>query len=111
MSQDDTQFDIAVVGMAGRFPGATNVQQFWENLRDGIESLSDFSDEQLRAAGVPESVFSDPNYVKRGAVLDDMEGFDAGFFGFNPKDAAVLDPQHRHFLKRVETLLEFMGSV
>ncbi|MDP7269740.1 MAG: SDR family NAD(P)-dependent oxidoreductase [Gammaproteobacteria bacterium] len=109
MSNDDSQFDIAVVGMAGRFPGARTISQFWENLRDGKETLSDFTDEQLLAAGVPESVLNDPDYVKRGAVLDDMEGFDAGFFGFNPNDAAVLDPQHRHFLECAWEAMEDAG--
>ncbi|MDP6435915.1 MAG: SDR family NAD(P)-dependent oxidoreductase [Gammaproteobacteria bacterium] len=109
MSQSESQFDIAVVGMSGRFPGAATIRQFWENLRDGRETLTDFTDEQLLAAGVPESVLNDPNYVKRGAVLEDMEGFDAGFFGFNPNDAAVLDPQHRHFLECAWEAMEDAG--
>ena len=65
----------------------------WRNLRDGVESTTPFDDDELRAAGVPDHVLGDPNYVKSAAILSDMEMFDAGFFGFSPKEAAIMDPQ------------------
>ncbi len=101
--------EIAVVGMAGRFPGAKNVDTFWVNLRDGVEALSVFSDDQLRAEGVDEGTLRHPHYVKAGMVLDEMEMFDAGFFGFSPRDAAIMDPQHRHFIEVAWEALEHAG--
>src|SRR5262245_892829 len=90
---------IAIVGMAGRFPGARNVAEFWRNLRDGAESIVRYTDAELTAAGVPAALLAQPEYVKAGAPLADMELFDAGFFGFSPLDASIMDPQHRHFLE------------
>ena len=89
---------IAIVGMAGRFPGARNVDEFWRNLRDGVESIRPLSDAELLAAGVAPDVLAQPDYVKAAAVLDGVDMFDASFFGFSPRDAAIMDPQHRHFL-------------
>ena len=90
---------IAVVGMAGRFPGARDVDEFWRNLRDGVESIRPLSDAELIAAGVAPEVIARPDYVKAAAVLDDVDMFDASFFGLSPRDAAIMDPQHRHFLE------------
>ncbi len=90
---------IAIVGMAGRFPGANSVAAFWQNLRDGVECLRQLTDEELEAAGVDPDTYAHPNYVKVAGVLDGVEDFDAGFFGFSPRDASILDPQHRHFLE------------
>ena len=101
--------DIAIVGMAGRFPGAQTLDEFWRNLRDGVESIQTFSLETLREQGVPEALLTDPAYVRRGAVLDDMECFDGAFFGFSPKEAAIMDPQHRHFLECSWHALERAG--
>ncbi len=100
---------IAVVGMAGRFPGAKNVTEYWRNLREGVESIKRFTDDELYAAGVSPALLRDPDYVKAGVVLDDLEKFDAGFFGFNPRDAAIMDPQHRHFLECAWEALEDAG--
>jgi len=80
---------IAIVGMAGRFPGARNVQQFWLNLRNGVESIRSFSDEELLAAGVSREDLALPEYVKRASVLGDVPMFDAPFFGLSPRDAAI----------------------
>ena len=101
--------EIAVVGMAGRFPGAQDIEAYWRNLRDGVESVTFYTDEELRASGVPESLLRHPNYVKSGAPLDDMDQFDASFFGFGPRDAAIMDPQHRNFLEMSWTALEHAG--
>ncbi len=103
--------DIAVVGMACRLPGATDPEAFWRNVRDGVESIRSYSIDELRAAGVPGSLLGDPRYVPRGAPLDDMEMFDAGFFGLSAHEAAVMDPQHRHFLECVWEALEHAGHV
>ncbi|HVX65868.1 MAG TPA: type I polyketide synthase, partial [Bryobacteraceae bacterium] len=100
---------IAIVGMAGRFPGARNVREFWRNLRGGVESVRRFTDDELRSAGVSEELLSDPNYVKAGVVLDDVGLFDAPFFGFSPRDASIMDPQHRHFLECAWEALENAG--
>ncbi len=101
--------EIAVVGMAGRFPGAQDIETYWRNLRDGVESITFYTDEELRAAGAPEALLRHPNYVKSGAPLDDMDTFDASFFGFGPRDAAIMDPQHRNFLEVAWTALEHAG--
>ena len=104
-----TEFDIAVVGMAGHFPGAPDVEAFWRNLRDGVESIVGYSAEDLKAVGVPSSLTTHHDYVRRGPPLEEHAGFDAGFFGFNAKDAAIFDPQHRHFLECSWTALEHAG--
>ncbi|HAA33656.1 MAG TPA: hypothetical protein DCE56_45405 [Cyanobacteria bacterium UBA8553] len=100
---------IAIIGMAGRFPGAKNIDEFWHNLREGIESISRFSDEELAASGIDKEVLNQPNYVKAGAILEDIEWFDAAFFGFNPREAAMTDPQHRLFLECAWEALENAG--
>lgn len=100
---------IAIIGMAGRFPGAKNVDEFWENLRDGVESISFFSEAELKSSGVDESVLHDPRYVKARAVLEDIDLFDAAFFGFNPREAEITDPQHRFFLESAWEALENAG--
>ncbi|HZB45259.1 MAG TPA: beta-ketoacyl synthase N-terminal-like domain-containing protein, partial [Pyrinomonadaceae bacterium] len=101
--------DIAVVGMSGRFPGAKNVAEFWRNLRDGVESISFFTDEELRAAGLDEATLGDPNYVRAAGALEGIELFAAPFFGVNPREAEVLDPQHRLFLECAWEALEDAG--
>jgi acyl carrier protein len=100
---------IAIVGMNGRFPGADNVANFWQNLRDGVESIRFFSDEELAAAGVEPELLSNHNYVKARAVLDNIGLFDATFFSYNPREAAIMDPQHRIFLECAWQALENAG--
>ena len=102
---------IAIVGIGLRFPGAHGAAQFWRNLRGGVESIRDLSDEELAARGVPAGTLRDPNYIKRAAVLEGIDRFDAGFFGFSPRDAAILDPQHRLFLETCWEALEDAGHV
>lgn len=101
--------EIAVIGMAGRFPGARDLEQFWRNLRDGVESIKFFTDEELQAKGVAAEILADRNYVKAEAVLDDIEMFDASFFGFTPREASLIDPQHRLFLEHAWEALENAG--
>ncbi|MBA4017142.1 MAG: polyketide synthase [Pirellula sp.] len=101
--------DIAIVGLALRVPGADSPQRFWHNLRDGVESVRPLSDADLAAAGVPAELLENPNYVKSAAVLDNLPMFDAEFFGLSPKEAAIMDPQHRHFLECAWEALESAG--
>lgn len=75
---------IAVVGMVGRFPGARNLDEFWENLKNGIESVSFFSDEELDESGIDPEIYKRPNYVRAKAILEDSDLFDAFFFRLQP---------------------------
>jgi acyl transferase domain-containing protein len=101
--------EIAIIGMAGRFPGAPDVETFWRNVRDGVESIRRLSDEELLAAGVSPGKLHDPNYVKACPVLADIDKFDASFFGFSPRDASVMDPAHRLFLEVAWQAIEHAG--
>jgi acyl transferase domain-containing protein/acyl carrier protein len=101
--------EIAIIGMSGRFPGAKNIPEFWRNLCDGIEAISQFTEEELIAAGVDAELLNHPHYIKAGAVLEDIDLFDAAFFGFNPKEAEMTDPQHRLFLECAWEALENAG--
>ncbi|HLN61927.1 MAG TPA: type I polyketide synthase, partial [Symbiobacteriaceae bacterium] len=101
--------DIAIVGMAGRFPGAADVEQFWQNLRDGVESISRFSREHLLAQGESPEVVDHPDYVPVKGVLEGADRFDAGLFGMTPREAQTVDPQHRVFLETAWEALEHAG--
>ncbi|MCP4657222.1 MAG: AMP-binding protein, partial [bacterium] len=106
---DEALEDIALIGMAGRFPGAADVEQFWRNLQGGVESITFFSDEELLEAGVDPGLLSEPDFVKARGVLEGVELFDAAFFGLSPKEAAITDPQHRVFLECSWEALEQAG--
>lgn len=105
----DNSYDIAVIGMSGRFPKAKDLVQFWENLRTGVEAISQFTEEELQSAGIDPVLLHDPNYVKAGTILEDAECFDALFFGYNPREAEIMDPQHRLFLECAYAALEDAG--
>jgi acyl transferase domain-containing protein len=100
---------VAVIGMAGRFPGARDLEEFWRNLRGGVESIRFFTREELAAAGVAPELAARPDFVAAGGALDEGEWFDAGFFGLNPRQAESLDPQHRLFLECAVAALEDAG--
>ncbi len=100
---------IAVVGLGGRFPGAPDVASFWWNLCAGVDSIHDYSDEELDALGIGTALRADPDYVRAGGWLDGLEEFDAGFFGFTEEEAALTDPQHRLFLEAAWQALEDAG--
>jgi acyl transferase domain-containing protein len=102
-------FEVAIIGMAGRFPGAKNTTKFWQNLRDGVESIAFFTEQELVAAGVDPALLRNPSYVKARGVLEDIEWFDAAFFGVTPREAAIMDPQHRLFLECAWEALEHAG--
>ena len=100
---------VAVVGLAGRFPGARDITELWRNLRDGRESTARFEPDELAAAGVSAEIADDPAYVPVRALLDDPDRFDAQFFGYSPREAELLDPQHRVFLECAWHALEHSG--
>jgi acyl transferase domain-containing protein/thioesterase domain-containing protein len=102
-------FSIAVIALAGRFPGAADVEQFWHNLCEGIESIRTLTAEELAAAGVDPAALTDPSYVKAGTVVEDADRFDAEFFGINAREAELIDPQHRMFLECAHRALESAG--
>jgi len=90
-------YGIAIVGIANRVPGAKSPEEFWHNLENGIESVNFYSDQEMLDAGVTPDLLKNPQYVKAGAHLDKFDYFDPDFFGFSPKEAGILDPQHRQF--------------
>ncbi len=105
----DDNLDIAVVGLACRFPGARNANEFWRNLAAGVESISRLSDDDILRSGVPKTHLASPDYVKAAPVLDEPGGFDAAFFGFTPNEARTMDPQHRLLLELAHEALEDAG--
>ena len=100
---------IAIVGMSGRFPGASSIDQFWRNLCDGVESITTLTDEELLAEVEDPALLASPFYVKAAPILDGIELFDADFFGLPPREALVTDPQHRLFLECSWEALENAG--
>ena len=101
--------DVAIIGMAAHFPGALDPSTYWSNLREGVESVRSIDEEQLIEAGVRRDVMRRPGYVRSAAVLDGVFDFDAEFFGLSPKEAAIMDPQHRHFLMTTWEAIEDAG--
>ncbi|MBD2522061.1 type I polyketide synthase [Nostoc sp. FACHB-133] len=109
MSNNFNEKAIAIIGMSGRFPKANNLDEYWQNLKNGVECISFFSDEELTAEGVDASTLNDPKYVKASPMIDNVEYFDAGFFGYSPREAKLIDPQHRVFLECAWEALEDAG--
>lgn len=105
----DTTHQIAVIGMAGRFPGATDIAEFWGNLVEGKETIRHWTREELLAMGVPAEQLDLPDFVPAGAPLKDAGRFDAAFFGYSPAEAEILDPQQRLFLESAWSALETAG--
>ena len=103
--------DIAVIGMSCHFPGARDIDEYWSNLIGGIESITPITEDDLVAEGVEPALRADPNYVRAGAILEGVDLFDPNFFGVSARDAAIMDPQHRHFLECVWEALESGGIV
>ncbi|HEX4494597.1 MAG TPA: amino acid adenylation domain-containing protein [Thermoanaerobaculia bacterium] len=104
-----TGLEIAIVGLAGRFPGARDVEELWQNLLGGVDSIVRFSDEDLAAAGISQETLGSPNYVKAGTVLEGIDQLDAELFSLTPREAEVIDPQHRLFLECAWEALESAG--
>ncbi len=113
MSSSDTfstdALSIAIIGMAGLWPGASSVDALWRNLCDGVEAVTFFSAAELAEAGIDPDLLAQPNYVKAGACIDDVAGFDASFFDYTPREAEAIDPQQRLFLEAAWTALEDAG--
>ncbi|HEX8183618.1 MAG TPA: type I polyketide synthase, partial [Blastocatellia bacterium] len=101
--------EVAIIGLSARFPGAANIEEFWKNLRNGVESISAFTEEELQKAGVNRALIGNPAYVKTGAVLDGIDLFDAAFFDYSPREAEIMDPQHRLFLECAWEAIENAG--
>lgn len=101
---------IAIVGMAGRFPGAEDIEAFWRNLCAGQESIRIFAPDELDPS-IPRAMIDDPAYVRARGVLDNVDRFDAAFFGIPPLEAQLMDPQHRLFLETAWHALEHAGYV
>ncbi|MDB4947561.1 MAG: type polyketide synthase, partial [Gemmatimonadetes bacterium] len=106
---ESTGLEVAVVGMAGRFPGADDIHAFWRNLREGVESISFFTREELLADGSDPAVLDLPGFVPAGGELQGADEFDAGLFDLTPRDAQILNPQHRVFLECAWAALEHAG--
>ncbi|MGJ0578766.1 SDR family oxidoreductase [Xenorhabdus bovienii] len=106
---DDILNDVAIIGMAGRFPEADNIDQFWSNLCEGKESIKFFSEDELLALGVKKQIIKQSNYVPAKGSIENSEFFDAEFFGYTPYEAELLDPQHRLFLETAFHALEDAG--
>lgn len=101
--------EIAICGMAGRFPGAADIPALWRNLRDGVQSISTLSEKQARAAEEDPEIVDSANYVRARSILEDVDRFDAAFFGFAPSEAEVIDPQERLLLECIWEVLEQAG--
>ena len=100
---------IAVVGIAGRLPGARDVDEFWRNLVEGRDCISPLTDEQLLAAGVSRQQLEHPSYVKRAGLVPGLDMFDPGFFRMTPREAESCDPQQRLFLELTYEAIENAG--
>ncbi|MGD1807090.1 SDR family NAD(P)-dependent oxidoreductase [Dapis sp. BLCC M126] len=103
------ELDIAIIGLSGRFPKAKDIDSFWQNLKDGVESISVFSEQELLDLGISSNLLKNPNYVKARPVISDIEMFDANFFGFSAKEAEDIDPQQRLFLESAWEVIESAG--
>lgn len=108
-SPNDADHGIAIIGAAGRFPGASNLSQYWQNLCAGVESIKHLSPTEIERSGVAIGRRRDANYVPAAAMIDNVDGFDAGFFGFSAREAEVTDPQHRILLECAWAALDDAG--
>ena len=106
---DENGFEVAVIGMAGRFPGAANVNQFWENLCNGVESISFYTDDEVLASGVDPHLLRNPDFVPALGLLQGTEMFDAAFFRYSPREAETMAPQPRVMLECAYEALQHAG--
>jgi iturin family lipopeptide synthetase A len=104
-----TGLEIAVIGMSGRFPEADSIAQYWDNLKNGKDCISDFSDEEVLEEGEDETLVNDPAYVKSNAYLKNKKYFDSEFFGYTPHEAELMDPQVRIYHECCWEALEDSG--
>jgi amino acid adenylation domain-containing protein len=108
---EKTGMEIAIIGISGRFPGARNIHEFWDNLKKGVESITFFTDQELEDTGIPAEEINNPDYVyvKAKGMLEDIESFDSSFFNYTPKEATIMDPQVRLFHECAWEALEDAG--
>lgn len=109
ISDDERMSSVAIIGLAGRFPGAPDVDAFWRNIRDGVESITFYSDDELREAGVEDAYLASEHYVKAAAVIEGADLFDARYFNLSPNEAQYIDPQQRLFLECAVEALDNAG--
>ncbi len=110
MNTDEHQESVAIIGMAGRFPQAGSIEHFWRNLREGVDAISFFNDDQVEWLPIEHAPnLKDPRYVRARGFVERPEWFDAAFFGVNPREADLMDPQHRVFLECAWEALEAGG--
>ncbi|SKA67775.1 hybrid non-ribosomal peptide synthetase/type I polyketide synthase [Desulfobaculum bizertense] len=108
-TEDFAPESIAIIGMSCSFPDAQHTAQFWKNLREGKDSVRTFDKKTLRNAGVSSETLSNPSYIPKACIIEDIDKFDAEFFGISPQEAALLDPQQRLFMECVWNALEEAG--
>ncbi|BDA68760.1 beta-ketoacyl synthase [Calothrix sp. PCC 7716] len=106
---DNTGLEIAIIGMSGCFPKSQNIEKFWHNIRDGLELIHFFTDNELKDLGVDSADLTNPYYVKAEGVVEGIDLFDASFFGINPREAEIMDPGLRFFLEHAWAALENAG--
>lgn len=106
---EGTELEIAVIGMAGKFPQAKDINEFWKNITNGVESISFFSKDELKKQGIEDELLENPNYIRAMGVLEDKELFDGAFFGYTPRDIEIMDPQIRVFHEVAWSALENAG--
>ncbi|HKQ74110.1 MAG TPA: type I polyketide synthase, partial [Blastocatellia bacterium] len=109
MHSQRSGLEVAIIGVAARFPKSSNTDEFWRNLRDGVECITFLTDEESLRSGVDERLLREPDFVKAASLIDGIENFDADFFGYSPMEAALIDPQHRLFLECAVEALETAG--
>jgi len=109
MGENVTGFEIAVIGMYGRFPGADNIEEFWNNLINGVESITFFSDEQFQESNIGAGLVKNTNSVNAGGILQNKDSFDASFFEYSPKEVEIMDPQVRVLHECVWSEIEDAG--
>jgi acyl transferase domain-containing protein/surfactin synthase thioesterase subunit len=110
MTDGNSSAGVAIVGIACRFPGAADHSAFWQNLCEGVESISELSDQDLLSAGVPGELLRNPSYVKVASLLPDIDQFDAAFFEYSPEEARLMDPQQRLLLEVAWETFEDAGE-
>ncbi|MBW4698403.1 MAG: SDR family NAD(P)-dependent oxidoreductase [Aphanocapsa lilacina HA4352-LM1] len=111
MGEQSNGLEIAIIGMAGRFPGAANLEAFWRNLCAGVESIRTLAAQEMAEAGVDPALLANPDYVRARGVLEGADLFDAGFFDCSPREAEITDPQQRLFLECAWEALEDAGCI